>query len=152
LIKDVNDQPWRADLLGRLLAGRLAHVNLIPLNPTPGSRWDASTAPVQREFLRRVREAGVPATVRDTRGRDIDGACGQLAAAEDVDGSARRLVGGTDGPARRLVGRVDGSARKLAGRVDGSARKLAGRVDGSARKLAERELMAPRGRGRKAEQ
>ena len=34
MIKDVNDQPWRADLLGRLLAGRLAHVNLIPLNPT----------------------------------------------------------------------------------------------------------------------
>ena len=36
MIRDVNDQPWRADLLGRLLAGRLAHVNLIPLNPTPG--------------------------------------------------------------------------------------------------------------------
>ena len=36
MIRDVNDQPWRADLLGRLLAGRLAHVNLIPLNPDPG--------------------------------------------------------------------------------------------------------------------
>ena len=36
MIRDVNDQPWRADLLGRLLAGKLAHVNLIPLNPTPG--------------------------------------------------------------------------------------------------------------------
>src|SRR5712675_348188 len=35
LIRDVNDQPWRADLLGKLLAGKLAHVNLIPLNPTP---------------------------------------------------------------------------------------------------------------------
>jgi 23S rRNA (adenine2503-C2)-methyltransferase len=80
LIRNVNDQPWRADLLGRLLAGRLAHVNLIPLNPTPGSRWDASPKPVEREFLRRLREAGVPATVRDTRGREIDGACGQLAA------------------------------------------------------------------------
>ncbi|MBO0788895.1 MAG: 23S rRNA (adenine(2503)-C(2))-methyltransferase RlmN, partial [Actinobacteria bacterium] len=43
LIAGVNDQPWRADELGRLLAGRLAHVNLIPLNPTPGSRWTAST-------------------------------------------------------------------------------------------------------------
>ena len=42
MIRDVNDQPWRADLLGKLLSGRLAHVNLIPLNPTPGSRWDAS--------------------------------------------------------------------------------------------------------------
>ncbi len=82
MIRDVNDQPWRADLLGRLLAGRLAHVNLIPLNPTPGSRWDASPKPVEREFARRLRAAGVPTTVRDTRGRDIDGACGQLAAAD----------------------------------------------------------------------
>ena len=82
MIKDVNDQPWRADLLGRLLAGRLAHVNLIPLNPTPGSKWDASPKPVEREFVRRLRAAGIPTTVRDTRGREIDGACGQLAASE----------------------------------------------------------------------
>jgi 23S rRNA (adenine2503-C2)-methyltransferase len=82
LIRDVNDQPWRADLLGRLLHGKLAHVNLIPLNPTPGSRWDASPKPVEREFLRRLRDSGVAATVRDTRGREIDGACGQLAASE----------------------------------------------------------------------
>jgi 23S rRNA (adenine2503-C2)-methyltransferase len=82
MIRDVNDQPWRADLLGRLLAGRLAHVNLIPLNPTPGSRWDASPKPVEREFARRLRAVGVPTTVRDTRGREIDGACGQLAAAD----------------------------------------------------------------------
>jgi 23S rRNA (adenine2503-C2)-methyltransferase len=80
MIRDVNDQPWRAELLGRLLAGRLAHVNVIPLNPTPGSRWDASPLPVQQEFVRRLRAAGVPTTVRDTRGREIDGACGQLAA------------------------------------------------------------------------
>jgi 23S rRNA (adenine2503-C2)-methyltransferase len=82
LIRDVNDQPWRADLLGRLLHGKLAHVNLIPLNPTPGSKWDASPKPVEREFLRRLRDSGVAATVRDTRGREIDGACGQLAASE----------------------------------------------------------------------
>ena len=80
LIRDVNDQPWRADLLGRLLAGKLAHVNLIPLNPTPGSRWDASPKPAQQEFVRRLRSAGIATTVRDTRGREIDGACGQLAA------------------------------------------------------------------------
>jgi 23S rRNA (adenine2503-C2)-methyltransferase len=82
LIRDVNDQPWRADLLGKLLRGKLAHVNLIPLNPTPGSRWDASPKPVEREFVRRLRAAGVATTVRDTRGREIDGACGQLAAGE----------------------------------------------------------------------
>lgn len=81
MIRDVNDQPGRADLLAGLLRGRLAHVNLIPLNPTPGSAWDASDPVVQREFVRRLRAAGVPTTVRDTRGREIDGACGQLAAA-----------------------------------------------------------------------
>jgi 23S rRNA (adenine2503-C2)-methyltransferase len=93
MIRDVNDQPWRADLLGRLLAGKLAHVNLIPLNPTPGSRWDASPKPVEREFVARLRSAGVPTTVRDTRGREIDGACGQLAASEEKSvpqGAARR--------------------------------------------------------------
>ena len=80
LIKDINDQAWRADLLGSLLAGRLAHVNLIPLNPTPGSKWTASRPAAQREFVRRLEAHGVPVTVRDTRGREIDGACGQLAA------------------------------------------------------------------------
>ncbi|MET0491580.1 MAG: 23S rRNA (adenine(2503)-C(2))-methyltransferase RlmN [Actinoplanes sp.] len=92
LIRDVNDQPWRADLLGRLLHGKLAHVNLIPLNPTPGSKWDASPKPVEREFVRRLQGAGVATTVRDTRGREIDGACGQLAASEltvvDAGGAA----------------------------------------------------------------
>jgi 23S rRNA (adenine2503-C2)-methyltransferase len=80
LIRDINDQAWRAERLGSLLAGRLAHVNLIPLNPTPGSKWTASRPGVQREFVRRLEMAGVPVTVRDTRGREIDGACGQLAA------------------------------------------------------------------------
>ena len=83
LIRDVNDQPWRADLLGKRLhraLGPLVHVNVIPLNPTPGSDWDASPKAAQREFVRRVRANGVPCTVRDTRGREIAAACGQLAA------------------------------------------------------------------------
>jgi 23S rRNA (adenine2503-C2)-methyltransferase len=82
LIRDVNDQPWRADLLGKRLhraLGPLVHVNLIPLNPTPGSAWDASPKAVEREFVRRVRSNGVSCTVRDTRGREIGAACGQLA-------------------------------------------------------------------------
>ena len=82
MIREVNDQPWRADLLGTLLRGRLAHVNLIPLNPTPGSAWDASEKSTEREFVRRLRAHGVTTTVRDTRGREIAGACGQLAARE----------------------------------------------------------------------
>ncbi|WP_421840946.1 23S rRNA (adenine(2503)-C(2))-methyltransferase RlmN [Mycobacterium sp.] len=83
LIRDVNDQPWRADLLGRRLQralGPLVHVNVIPLNPTPGSDWDASPKPVERDFVTRVRAKGVSCTVRDTRGREISAACGQLAA------------------------------------------------------------------------
>ncbi len=82
LIKDVNDQAWRADLLAKRLRGKLVHVNLIPLNPTPGSKWTASRREDEREFVRRLEAGGVAVTVRDTRGREIDGACGQLAAAE----------------------------------------------------------------------
>ena len=83
LIRNMNDQGWRADLLGKKLNARgrgWVHVNPIPLNPTPGSRWTASDPGVEREFVRRLRALGVPTTVRDTRGSDIDGACGQLAA------------------------------------------------------------------------
>jgi 23S rRNA (adenine2503-C2)-methyltransferase len=80
MIRDVNDQAWRADALAGLLAGRPVHVNLIPLNPTPGSRWTASDPAVAAEFERRIAAADIPVTVRDTRGREIDGACGQLAA------------------------------------------------------------------------
>jgi 23S rRNA (adenine2503-C2)-methyltransferase len=82
LIRDINDQSWRSDLLGRLLKNRNAHVNLIPLNPTPGSKWTASRREDEVEFVRILESYGVPVTVRDTRGREIDGACGQLAAAE----------------------------------------------------------------------
>jgi 23S rRNA (adenine2503-C2)-methyltransferase len=84
LIKDVNDQAWRADLLGDVLTSigdwGWVHVNLIPLNPTPGSKWTASRPEGEAEFVHRLRRKGVPTTVRDTRGREIDGACGQLAA------------------------------------------------------------------------
>ncbi len=80
LIRDVNDSVQRADQLGRLLSGRLTHVNVIPLNPTPGSKWDASSPQAQDRFVDAVRAHGVAITVRDTRGREIDGACGQLAA------------------------------------------------------------------------
>ena len=85
LIKDMNDHAWRADLLARKLNKRgrgWVHVNPIPLNPTPGSIWTSSEADVTREFVDRLNDAGIPTTLRDTRGKEIDGACGQLAAAE----------------------------------------------------------------------
>ena len=85
LIRDINDQAWRADLLGKLLNARgkgWVHVNPIPLNPTPGSKWTASDPRVEHAFVSALRARGIPTTVRDTRGQDIDGACGQLAATQ----------------------------------------------------------------------
>lgn len=83
LIKDMNDHVWRAELLAKELNSRgkgWVHVNPIPLNPTPGSIWTASTRHAQDAFVQALIAAGIPTTVRDTRGSDIDGACGQLAA------------------------------------------------------------------------
>jgi 23S rRNA (adenine2503-C2)-methyltransferase len=86
MMRDINDQAWRADLLADVLTSYgdwgWVHVNLIPLNPTPGSKWTASRPEDEREFVRRLEARGVPTTVRDTRGQEIDGACGQLAAVE----------------------------------------------------------------------
>ncbi|MFC6422452.1 23S rRNA (adenine(2503)-C(2))-methyltransferase RlmN [Ornithinimicrobium tianjinense] len=83
LIRDINDHAWRADLLGEKLNARgrgWVHVNPIPLNPTPGSKWTASRPGVEQQFVERLLAHGIPTTVRDTRGSEIDGACGQLAA------------------------------------------------------------------------
>jgi len=85
LIKDMNDHQWRAELLAKKLNERgrgWVHVNPIPLNPTPGSVWTASLPETTRVFLRALEDAGITATLRDTRGKEIDGACGQLAAAD----------------------------------------------------------------------
>jgi 23S rRNA (adenine2503-C2)-methyltransferase len=91
MMRGINDQAWRADLLADVLQSYgpkdhtrwgWVHVNLIPLNPTPGSKWTASDPADEREFVRRLEAKGVPTTVRDTRGSEIDGACGQLAAVE----------------------------------------------------------------------
>jgi len=84
LIKDMNDQEWRAQLLADELNRRghgWVHVNPIPLNPTPGSIWTASTRHAQDAFVSRLRDNGIATSIRDTRGSDIDGACGQLATA-----------------------------------------------------------------------
>ncbi|NNG18709.1 23S rRNA (adenine(2503)-C(2))-methyltransferase RlmN [Naumannella sp. ID2617S] len=88
LIRDINDQAHRADLLAKVLRARgrgWVHVNLIPLNPTPGSKWTASRRSDEREFVRRLEAGGIPVTVRDTRGQEIDGACGQLAASDPTE-------------------------------------------------------------------
>jgi 23S rRNA (adenine2503-C2)-methyltransferase len=80
LIDGVNDRRHDAERLAQLCARARAHVNLIPLNPTPG--WPTTGSPPDRvaEFARWLRSAGVNATVRANRGTDIDAACGQLRA------------------------------------------------------------------------
>ena len=80
MIGGVNDAPAQADALARKLRGfsPAAHVNLIPLNPTPG--FGAPASPLRRvhAFAERLRSGGVAATVRKNRGTEIDAACGQL--------------------------------------------------------------------------
>ena len=82
LIRDINDQAFRAEMLARLLVGKDVHVNLIPLNPTEGSDWTASRRSDEQKFVEILERFNIPVTIRDTRGREIDGACGQLAAKE----------------------------------------------------------------------
>ncbi|MEX0625602.1 MAG: 23S rRNA (adenine(2503)-C(2))-methyltransferase RlmN [Chloroflexota bacterium] len=78
LIDGMNDDAEQAAGLATLAHGWLCHVNLIPLNPTPGSRWSGTDRAGVRAFAATIQNAGVPVTVRDTRGREIEAACGQL--------------------------------------------------------------------------
>jgi len=82
LMAGVNDADGLADDLARLLRGRLCHVNLIPLNPSEDPSLHASSADRALAFESRLRQAGVAATIRVNRGRDILAACGQLRLAE----------------------------------------------------------------------
>lgn len=86
LIEGVNDRPVDAAALAdRCRSLRLpAHVNLIPLNPTPGYGVPGTPPSGVRAFRDRLVALGVNATVRANRGTDIDAACGQLAAGQPV--------------------------------------------------------------------
>jgi 23S rRNA (adenine2503-C2)-methyltransferase len=79
LLKGVNDAPDHARELAATLAGVPAKVNLIPFNPFPDSGFERTPDDRVRLFQRILIEAGLVATVRKTRGDDIDAACGQLA-------------------------------------------------------------------------
>jgi 23S rRNA (adenine2503-C2)-methyltransferase len=89
LIGDVNDSPEQADRLGAIASRLRAHVNIIPMNPTPGVRWKEPTRDRMRGFLDGVRARGAEATLRDTRGRDADAACGQLLASYTLGAGTR---------------------------------------------------------------
>jgi 23S rRNA (adenine2503-C2)-methyltransferase len=78
LMKGINDHPEHARKLVKLMRRLPSKVNLIPFNPFPGTRYERSSADAIEAFRRILNEAGVIATVRRTRGDDIDAACGQL--------------------------------------------------------------------------
>jgi 23S rRNA (adenine2503-C2)-methyltransferase len=80
MLGGVNDSLELGDALGRLLHGHLAHVNLIPYNAIPGDPYRASARSQIEAFRNKVKAHGIECTVRDTRGRSIDAACGQLRA------------------------------------------------------------------------
>lgn len=80
LIAGINDTPADADALARLLEGRLAHVNLIPMNPVAHTPWVASDDATIRRFADRLEASSVPVSIRRNRGQEIGAACGQLAA------------------------------------------------------------------------
>ncbi len=79
MLEDVNDSPAQARALARLLKGHPAKVNLIPFNPFPGTKYRRSPLHVIQRFRDELLQRGVLATIRRTRGEDIDAACGQLA-------------------------------------------------------------------------
>ena len=78
MLKGVNDQPWHAKQLIKLLRGIPAKVNLIPFNPWPGSEYECSDMETIKDFSDMVNAAGYASPIRKTRGQDIFAACGQL--------------------------------------------------------------------------
>ena len=79
MLRGVNDSLAQANELADLLKNKPAKVNLIPFNPFPGTDYQRSSADTIRHFQERLRQRGLVATTRRTRGDDIDAACGQLA-------------------------------------------------------------------------
>jgi 23S rRNA (adenine2503-C2)-methyltransferase len=84
MIRGVNDDDGQAALLAPIARRLRAHVNLIPMNPIQGSPWQPSTRSRIAGFVEVLESAGVNVTVRDTRGRDIQAACGQLRLGHDT--------------------------------------------------------------------
>lgn len=81
----LNDSPRHADALARLLRGTSARVNIIPFHPVPGSELRTASRAVMEAFRDRLNGHGVTATIRASRGLDIDAACGMLAGKHNED-------------------------------------------------------------------
>jgi 23S rRNA (adenine2503-C2)-methyltransferase len=111
LIGDVNDDDHQADRLAAIARRLRAHVNVIPMNPTPGVRWQEPSASRTRAFVDRVRSRGAEITLRDTRGRDADAACGQLLASYTL-GAGSRLPAAVGAAERVDLLQLDDSAER----------------------------------------
>jgi 23S rRNA (adenine2503-C2)-methyltransferase len=98
MLDGVNDSLAHARELARLLKGHPAKINLIPFNPFPGTRYRRSSPDAIQSFRDELIQRGLIATVRKTRGDDIDAACGQLAG-RVVDRTTVRLGSKTFGVA-----------------------------------------------------
>jgi len=79
MLRNENDSLKHADELADLLEGKPAKINLIPFNPFPGTVFERSAVDTIQFFQNRLRDRGIVATTRKTRGDDINAACGQLA-------------------------------------------------------------------------
>jgi 23S rRNA (adenine2503-C2)-methyltransferase len=104
MLRGVNDSLQHADELADLLLGKPAKVNLIPFNPFPGTSYQRSSADTVMHFQNRLRQRGLVATTRKTRGDDIDAACGQLAG--KVSDRVRKPLG-----QKRFVGKNAGKTK-----------------------------------------
>jgi 23S rRNA (adenine2503-C2)-methyltransferase len=105
MLRGVNDASEHADQLAALLKDKPAKVNLIPFNPFPGTTFERSSAETIRRFQGRLRQRGLVATTRKTRGDDINAACGQLAG--KVSDRVRRRLG------EKSVGRNGGNRNNM---------------------------------------
>ena len=105
LLRGINDRPADAQALARLLAARRAHVNLIPYNPVAGLPFDRPEPEAVEPVRRDPPRPGVSVTVRKTKGRAIDAACGQLRRRLDQDAGAGASRGAILDWSRRLTDR-----------------------------------------------
>ena len=101
LIDGINAGPEHARELAGLIRHLDAHVNLIPMNPTPAVPWRAPSGNAQHAFVRVLADAGVAATIRQNRGTEIDAACGQLYA--DYAMASGTMLPAARGAAQRLL-------------------------------------------------
>jgi 23S rRNA (adenine2503-C2)-methyltransferase len=96
MLKGVNDSPWHAKALVKLLAGIPAKINLIPFNPWPGSNYECSSWDTIEAFGDLLNRAGYASPIRTPRGRDILAACGQLKSESVKERASARRVQASD--------------------------------------------------------